>query len=364
MFNPRIALLGIALGFFAGAAGAQVFIEARNPDPQISTQSSGPFATVEARRAAQPMPFPTYPVTSRSRTSGGARERGTTPGQAPDPAMLEAAATRFSAERALASSPAPATAPGVAPSGGTNFGASPGIYTQYCENCDAANYNFPQSAIGKLFFSTPTGTATCTASLIGQRVAVTAAHCCYDVSAGAFYSDFTFMPDYRNGAAPFGAWTWTFARVVGSYRTAPSRGNDICMIRFGTDTAGFYPGDYTGWLGSSWGAGFFRNAHAVGYPGNIGGGEYMELCTSQTNRPNRGCTRLNTINMGCSMTYGASGGPWITQYRGAGPNANYVMATVSGWDSASCTGTFGEAFNGAYFNAGNFRALCDAGGWC
>lgn len=367
----RIAFAGAVVALFATAAGAQVVFTARNPNTLTNYEGVGPFASVEARLAARPLPFPTYAPTAMGQMNGRrATNPVATPGQAPSAEALAAAATRFAAERAVVVPGVPAGAtPGSPPTAGTQEGAnflpSPGLYTQYCENCDAVNYNYPQVAIGKLFFNMVGGSASCSATMIGDRLLVTAAHCCYDTTNAQMNTDFTFAPAYRNGVAPFGAWTYTFARVLSTYRTAPGRGNDICLIRLGTDAGGHYPSYYTGWLGTAVGFDYLQNAHAIGYPGNIGGGEYMELCTSQTNHPSVGCNRLNTMNMGCSMTYGASGGPWVLRYRDATPvNGNFVFGVVSGWDSASCTGTFGEAFNGPRFNTGNFTALCNAGGWC
>jgi hypothetical protein len=61
------------------------------------------------------------------------------------------------------------------------------------------------------------------------------------------------------------------------------------------------------------------------------------------------------------MTYGSSGGPWLLFFEYFETNANWINSVVSGWDG-SCTGTFGQSYNGARFTDYNIVALCDARG--
>jgi hypothetical protein len=65
--------------------------------------------------------------------------------------------------------------------------------------------------------------------------------------------------------------------------------------------------------------------------------------------------------MGCNMTFGSSGGPWVRVLKRytSGP-MNYVNSVVSGVDS--CTGTFGASFNGARFTSNNIVPLCTQAG--
>ena len=68
--------------------------------------------------------------------------------------------------------------------------------------------------------------------------------------------------------------------------------------------------------------------HSLGYPGNIGGGGTLKLCTSEGYSQSSSC--------------GGSGGPWIRDYR----TGNHVDSVVHGYDSTSCAGTFGITYNG------------------
>ena len=117
---------------------------------------------------------------------------------------------------------------------------------------------------------------------------------------------------------------------------------------------------HAGWLGRVWDLpGSVYNYHALGYPGNIGNGQRLQLCTAESfAQPSTGCGAGPVLNMGCNMTYGSSGGPWVYQYR----TRNLVNSVVHGWQSAACTGTFGQTYNGARFTSGNIVALCNAQG--
>jgi hypothetical protein len=84
----------------------------------------------------------------------------------------------------------------------------------------------------------------------------------------------------------------------------------------------------------------------------------LELCTSESFSPNSQCGGNGVLNTGCSMTYGSSGGPWIRNYR----SDNWVNSVVHGYDSQTCTGSFGKTFNGARFTSGNIVTLCNAAG--
>jgi len=237
--------------------------------------------------------------------------------------------------------------------GPINFGTKD-VFTQYCENCGGLNLNWPQIAIGKLF----SDGGTCSASVVsGQNVIVTAAHCCYDRGKGDWIRGWSFAPAYRDGATPFGTFPWRSARILTRWRTVGDRKSDVCVIKLNNNASGQPVTYYTGWLGRSWDWGSVQVHHALGYPGNIGGGNKKELCVSESFSPSNACGGSAVLNTGCSMTYGSSGGPWIRHYRDGG---NWVNSVVSGYDNETCTGTFGSTFNGPRFTSSNIVPLCTA----
>jgi hypothetical protein len=94
--------------------------------------------------------------------------------------------------------------------------------------------------------------------------------------------------------------------------------------------------------------------NAFGYPGNIGGGNTLESCAAQSSAQPASCGP-SVPNMACNMTYGSSGGPWITHY-GTG---NLVDATVHGYNTA-CAAPFGTVFDGPQFTSNNIVPVCNA----
>jgi V8-like Glu-specific endopeptidase len=64
--------------------------------------------------------------------------------------------------------------------------------------------------VGALFVREGSSDHFCTASVVtspGRDLLITAAHCIDGGKGGGYRQDIVFIPDYRNGEAPFGVWT-------------------------------------------------------------------------------------------------------------------------------------------------------------
>jgi len=208
--------------------------------------------------------------------------------------------------------------------------------------------------IGKLF----TSAGTCSASVVsGNNIIVTAAHCCWDRTKNNWIGGWQFAPGYNNGKAPYGLFNYAQARVLNSWINNGDIPSDVCVIKLQNDAAGHPVTYYTGWLGRAWNYPPVQNMRAFGYPGNIGGANNLEQCAAQSSAQPGNCGG-GVLNMACNMTYGSSGGPWIMDY-GSG---NHVDSTVHGYINQSCTGTFGQEFDGPQFTSNNIAALCSAEG--
>ena len=345
----RFHKLALALTCSVGIGGS-VFAQTSTTTIENDASSVTTLDTPEARMAVEPLD---WDVTR----GDGLRTRAAQEPESLDPEDLSPGAEAPGMPDPNADAEAAEAFPDAWKESGVRADDAPGIqgtkdiFTQY----SASQYrtHYPRRAIGKLF----TNSGSCSASVISSKnVIVTAAHCCYNRSSGNWIGGFQFAPAYDSGNAPYGLFNWSSATVLNRWINVGDRKSDVCVIKLRNNSKNRPVTFYTAWLGRSWNYGTTQSLHAVGYPGNIGGGNKMELCAAESFNPSSGCGGASVLNMGCSMTYGSSGGPWLRGWRGG----NWVNSVVSGYDSTSCTGSFGQTFNGPRFTSDNIVALCNS----
>ncbi len=243
---------------------------------------------------------------------------------------------------------------------------------------------YPYRATGKLFFLIDGDTFLCSASLIKPGVVVTAAHCVANF-ANQFYSNWSFVPAYSNGDAPFGIWPVASASVMTSYFNGSDScseydhsghgvvcSNDVALLLLKPDAAGAYPGAAAGWYGYgydgwSFSASGLTQVTQLGYPVCLDGGAFMERNDSYgyTSAANSN----NTI-IGSLMCGGASGGPWLANFglpsgltdtiAGNAANSNVIVGVTSwGYNGALPKETGSTPFTGANI-VQLLKAVCSA----
>jgi V8-like Glu-specific endopeptidase len=179
---------------------------------------------------------------------------------------------------------------------------------------------YPFRAAGKLFFKIGASSYLCSASLIKPGIVVTAAHCVANYGKSQFYSNWTYVPGYNNGTAPYGTWNAASARVLTAYYNGTDNcaqygvicPDDVALLTL-TPSNGKYAGTTTGWFGYGYnGYGYNGSSqiliNQLGYPVDLDGGLLMQRNDSQ-GFVNTGFSN-NTI-IGSLMTGGSSGGPWL-----------------------------------------------------
>ncbi|SAK52625.1 Glutamyl endopeptidase precursor [Caballeronia fortuita] len=222
---------------------------------------------------------------------------------------------------------------------------------------------YPYRAIGKLTFSA----GYCTASLIRRSVIVTAAHCIQSFGSGsAIYSGWQFRPGHygASGAtsaqiAPYGTWTWaalvrpsTWANGTDTGSGA-ARNNDIAVIAIAKNASNQFIGDLTGYLNYGWNNYSFVSSSKTGnlqtasvttfgYPALLDGGAIMQRTDGPTYTTT--VSGASQLWQGSNLTGGASGGPWIVNFRArdavlsggaaVGSSPNLAIVGVTSWGSA------------------------------
>lgn len=200
---------------------------------------------------------------------------------------------------------------------------------------------YPYRAAGKLFFTTPNGNKTCSASVIKQRIVLTAGHCVHsgNNSSTGWYTNFMFVPAFNNGAAPFLTWSVSYKATTNIwYNSAGKVPNaaDWGMLEIidqpvnGVSTR---IGNLVGWLGWQSLSTIPNHATILGYPNAFDNGQLMHQVLAQS------ATEVapNNAEYGSDMSFGAGGGPWIQNFGsastgqtgGLNPGRNRVIGVTS-----------------------------------
>lgn len=277
----------------------------------------------------------------------------------------------------------------------------------------------PSNRSGELFVQFSNGWFGCSASLIGNSLLLTAAHCVYSYGANSTTGwvvtmdgqlQVYFAPGYKNGVAPYGTW-WAQAITVprpyyAGTDTCVQRSvvcnNDMALVwlKLGGNTATpQQAGTRLGYNSYGWNRYGFATpvpGHSLfgtlpscmttqlGYPVAFDGGNSMQISASPAYNYFTSSTttarQLKNIQRGTAMTSGSSGSPWIVNYGldailsgttnyGSATRRNVIMGVASYGASdgnikrqgASFFGQNNEFPNSAYGTrgAGNIGYLVD-----
>ncbi|MUL37802.1 hypothetical protein BWI75_16065 [Gloeocapsopsis sp. AAB1 = 1H9] len=206
----------------------------------------------------------------------------------------------------------------------------------------SADVVYPYRAVGKLFFTIPgQGDFVCSGAVIKPRIVLTAGHCVHSGSGGqkGFFTNFLFLPAYRDGAAPYKSWSWSYVMTPDAW----AKGNgvvpnaaDYAMIEINDlpfKGVNRKIGQVTGSLGFKTFSLFPNHATLLGYPGNLDNGNKMHQVTAQSFRTQT----PNSVEYGSDMRGGSSGGPWIQNFGvasvgqsgGQNPGLNQIIGITS-----------------------------------
>jgi V8-like Glu-specific endopeptidase len=176
---------------------------------------------------------------------------------------------------------------------------------------------FPNVTHGKLFFVVPGGgTFVCSGTVVGaesQNVVWTAGHCVTEGDGGGFFTDFLFVPGYKDGSAPQGQW-------VGEHATTPSQWKNNGDFRYDVAALTMAPNggqeieEVVGSRGILFNQAADQSYRAIGHPQSPPfDGEKMRFCDSELGYLDPFVGDPAPMAIGCDMTPGSSGGGWIVE---------------------------------------------------
>ena len=169
----------------------------------------------------------------------------------------------------------------------------------------------PTRTNGKVFFSDGGSNYVCsgTAVLSGNKSTVwTAGHCVHDGASG-FHTNWSFVPAYADGSAPYGEWTARNLLTTSGWANGGdfSYDNGAAVV----NTNGSALTDVVGGRNIAFNTARSQNYASHGYPAAPPfNGQRLWVCNSPLVYDD---TSANPPTMGidCDMTGGSSGGGWI-----------------------------------------------------
>ena len=343
------------------AAASPVAAQAQGaPLVRINTaaQSLTPaYWSAERFKAAKPLPLPlSAPDTRRElqppAAPVAAGRPAATDGQPPTEPPGYAGQQLFWPAAAPPAASAFAFPSAVNPSAVGSFGAyytSTRVFPMFDGAAAAysADRAYPYRTVGILFFSVNGLPYLCSASVIQRRVVATAGHCVHSGTAAGFYDNWVFVPSYRDGNAPFKAWTWRMVSLPPTWANGGGfvpNAADYAMIEFADQP--MLPnakptklGYVTGWLGWQIQSLMPNHTSKLGYPCNLDDCGKLQAVTSNS----FAASIPNNVEYGSDAGGGSSGGPWVQNFQvpsqggGTGTNAGtnrLVGVTSYGYSTA------------------------------
>ncbi len=170
------------------------------------------------------------------------------------------------------------------------------------------------SAEGKVFFTDSGVNYVCSGSAIlstNESVVWTAGHCVNE-GPGSYFTNFMFVPAYRDGAAPYGKFVAPRLLTTSGWRTLGEFGVDLGAAVVGTNGSGQSLTDAVAELPLVFNSTRNQSYRVYGYPaaGKFNG-QRMYVCNTAWSR-NDTSTTPDTMGVPCNMTGGSSGGGWVT----------------------------------------------------
>jgi V8-like Glu-specific endopeptidase len=194
-------------------------------------------------------------------------------------------------------------------------------FTRYYVDVQLYPGVYPYIAVGRIFFTQNGQNFVCSgasvASPAARQTVWTAGHCLSD-GTSTFSTNVAFVPSYRNGARPYGTFPATFLVVSNPWHANRDFTRDLGAFRVGTNAGGQTLQSRVGSLGFAFNQSRVQHYNDFGYPTAAPfNGAWLTVCQASHAYDDitiRGAGP-DPIAIGCDMTGGSSGGPYIMRFK-------------------------------------------------
>ena len=181
--------------------------------------------------------------------------------------------------------------------------------------------SFPNRVHGKVFFTKPAsvggGNFVCSGTAVfaaNDSTVITAGHCVAD--SGAFATNLSFVPGYRNGSSPYGVWAASSLGSTPQWIAAENFKYDVGVAVMARNSTGQELEDVVGARGILFNQPVSGTVRSFGYPAETPfDGSKLFACDGSlgVTDPNPGLPAGGPAPMQllCDMTGGSSGGGWV-----------------------------------------------------
>lgn len=168
-----------------------------------------------------------------------------------------------------------------------------------------------QTAMGKVFFSDGPYNYVCSGTALAGNIVWTAGHCVNE-GPGDFYTNFLFVPAYRDGAAPYGRFPAPELDTTDRWQSFGEYGVDVGAAIPATNEHGQELADVVNERPIVFNTTRNQSYKAYGYPASGKfNGQRLRVCNTAWSR-NDTSADPDTMGIPCDMTPGSSGGGWLT----------------------------------------------------
>ncbi|MER5809496.1 peptidase [Streptomyces sp. NPDC002033] len=218
------------------------------------------------------------------------------------------------ATRTVSSGAAPSGPPvRVAPTTASAAAASPAAFPQAGGAWTGGGAIVKTS--GRVFFTMGDRTASCSGDSItsanGSTV-ITAGHCVK--YQGAWHTNWVFVPAYDNGNAPYGQWPATKTFATDQWAASEDMNMDVGLAVV-APLNGQKLSQAVGAQGILFNGGYNKKMYSFGFPAAAPyDGTKLVYCSGNSNKD---FLLTKDHGLGCNMTGGSSGGPWLQDFNEA-----------------------------------------------